>query len=319
MMKNQLLGYLFLAAIAITNTPAAGQDLWQSYRDVIKGAWVADGVIPEGIEGTVVKSGDKFRMTSTLWSELDGRALVGRQTFRIVGRSDYVAQSHYVAGWNPDEKVIEVRVYWSDGDIDEATITGKEGNAFICDYKFIGGTGKSVSRDATFTVVDQDTLVWGDSENKSTWKRVKGSGTTPTVNYVDYYSYFVGQWRATEEDTEGVEGLFSVDVGPSGKCHLTRFQFGERRGDGIYGRDPINGRWTGTGLEMDGTFWQQVFAPPRGNAVRPGMSFNVRQTLKHGDGSKTQEIMKLSIIDTNKFVTETPEAKFTLFRMNELP
>jgi hypothetical protein len=221
-----------------------------------------------------------------------------------------------VAGWNPEKKVIEIRVYWADGDIDEATITGKEGDAYLVDYTFIGGKGAVTSMKARFTVVDENTITWGPAGKKSsTWKRAApASGTDSSVDMVDYYSYFVGEWKViAEEAGQRTEGTFVVDLGPSGKSHVTRLTMADRCGDGVYGRDPLTGRWTGTGFESDGTLWQEVFSPPK-RKLRPGTSFTSRGTRKTSDGTKSTCVSKLTIVDENTFTAESPDATFRLTR-----
>jgi hypothetical protein len=149
--------------------------LWREWRDYMIGEWETKGKLGEGFEGAVVKPGDKFRMHSSFRSAQGGRVVIGQQRFRIVGNMDFVATSHYVAGWDPVKKQIHAVAYWSDGDVDESTIYEKDGNVFRSHYTFKGGTGKKYSCTGLTKIVDQDTFHWktSDSDAYTTSKRTK--------------------------------------------------------------------------------------------------------------------------------------------------
>lgn len=130
---------------------------------------------------------------------------------------------------------------------------------------------------------------------------------------VAYYSCFVGEWKVTLEGSQ-TEGTFLVKVGPSERCHMTWFTFGDQTSEGIYGCDPSSGRWTGVGFNADGTRWSEVFAKPQGPKLKPGDSFASDNEEVTVDKAKTTHVSQIRIVDDHTFTAESPQKKWKFVR-----
>jgi hypothetical protein len=227
----------------------ADETLWTEWRDYMAGEWKTTGVLKEGIEGAVAKSGDKYQMQSRFHVSENGKSLVGTQTFRIDGNADYIATSTYLAGWDPVEKQIKILVFWSDGDIDEAVVREKKGSDYQCDYVFKGGSGKLHKSAATKKIIDQNTFEWASSGGQSIWKRVTQRSSNPQA-----WEFLTGKWTSVGGD--GSKANIEWKLGADGKVAIG-YWTGE---DGsksveICGWRPDKGAMVADGYGSAGNYW----------------------------------------------------------------